>query len=110
MTSNPTRTSPVKRGKWVLENLLGETIPPPPPGVEELKDDKPGADYRHAPPRMEQHRTNPSCASCHQRMDPLGFGLENFDAVCAGGRWTARIPSMRPAFFRAVCRSKGRLS
>jgi hypothetical protein len=85
VTSNPTRTSPVKRGKWVLENLLGAPPPPPPAGVEELKDDKPGAllvgTLRQ---RMEQHRANPSCAACHQRMDPLGFGLENFDAV---GAW-----------------------
>jgi hypothetical protein len=85
VTSNPTRTSPVKRGKWVLENLLGATIPPPPPGVQELKDDKPGAELTGTlRQRMEQHRTNPSCASCHERMDPLGFGLENFDAV---GAW-----------------------
>jgi mono/diheme cytochrome c family protein len=85
VTSNPTRTSPVKRGKWVLENLLGATIPPPPPGVQELKDDKPGAELTGTlRQRMEQHRTNASCAACHQRMDPLGFGLENFDAV---GAW-----------------------
>jgi mono/diheme cytochrome c family protein len=82
VTSNPTRTSPVKRGKWVLENLLG-TPPPPPPQVFEL--DKPGAQLTGTlRQRMEQHRKNPMCASCHARMDPIGFGLENFDAV---GRW-----------------------
>ena len=78
----------MKRGKWVLENLLGATIPPPPPGVEELKDDKPGVELTGTlRQRMEQHRANPSCASCHQRMDPLGFGLENFDAV---GAWRTK--------------------
>jgi hypothetical protein len=88
VTSNPTRTSPVKRGKWVLENLLGAPPPPPPPGVGELKDDKPGAELTGTlRQRLEQHRANPSCAACHQRMDPLGFGLENFDAV---GAWRSR--------------------
>jgi uncharacterized protein DUF1592/uncharacterized protein DUF1588/uncharacterized protein DUF1585 len=85
VTSNPTRTSPVKRGKWVLENLLGAPPPPPPAGVAELKDDKEGAELTGTlRQRMEQHRANPSCAACHQRMDPLGFGLENFDAI---GAW-----------------------
>ncbi len=88
VTSNPTRTSPVKRGKWILENLLASPIPPPPPGVEELKDDKPGAELPGTlRQRMEQHRANPNCAVCHQRMDPLGFGLENFNAV---GGWRTR--------------------
>ncbi len=83
LTSNPTRTSPVKRGKWVLENLLGTPPPPPPPDVPELDDAerKLGGTLRQ---QMEQHRTNPSCASCHARMDPIGFGLENFDAI---GAW-----------------------
>jgi mono/diheme cytochrome c family protein len=85
VTSNPTRTSPVKRGKWVLENLLGTPPPPPPATVDLLKDDKPGAELTGTlRQRMEQHRANPSCAACHERMDPLGFGLENFDAV---GAW-----------------------
>ncbi|MDB5324390.1 MAG: hypothetical protein JWN40_6021 [Phycisphaerales bacterium] len=80
VTSNPTRTSPVKRGKWVLEQLLGAPPPPPPPNVPELKaDDK--ALTGTLRQRMEQHRENPACASCHARMDPLGFALENFDAV-----------------------------
>jgi hypothetical protein len=84
VTSNPTRTSPVKRGKWILDNILGTPPPPPPPGVEELKDDKEAVLSGTLRQRMEQHRANPNCASCHQRMDPLGFGFENFDAV---GAW-----------------------
>lgn len=82
ITSNPTRTSPVKRGKWILENILGTPPPPPPPNVEELKEDGKALSGTLRE-RMEQHRTNPSCASCHQRMDPLGFGLENFNAIGA---------------------------
>lgn len=84
LTSNPTRTSPVKRGKWVLENILGAPPPPPPPGVEELQNDEKAVLSGSLRQRMEQHRENPSCASCHQRMDPLGFGFENFDAI---GGW-----------------------
>ncbi len=83
ITSNPTRTSPVKRGLWVLENILGTPPPPPPPDVPELEEDKAvtGETLRE---RLEQHREKPMCKSCHQRLDPLGFGLENFDAI---GRW-----------------------
>lgn len=82
LTSNPTRTSPVKRGKWVLENILDEPPPPPPAGVEELEE---GAQVLGTlRERMEQHRSNPTCASCHMRMDTIGFGLENFDPV---GAW-----------------------
>jgi Protein of unknown function (DUF1592)/Protein of unknown function (DUF1588)/Protein of unknown function (DUF1585)/Protein of unknown function (DUF1587)/Protein of unknown function (DUF1595)/Planctomycete cytochrome C len=84
VTSHPTRTSPVKRGKWVLETLLGAPPPPPPPGVEDLKDGDKVVLSGSLRQRMEQHRTNPSCAACHARMDPLGFGLENFDAL---GAW-----------------------
>lgn len=80
ITSNPTRTSPVKRGKWVMENILGTPPPPPPPNVEELKEDG-KALTGTLRERMEQHRTNPNCASCHQKMDTIGFGLENFDPV-----------------------------
>ena len=83
VTSNPTRTSPVKRGKWVLEQLLGSPPPPPPPDVPELAESK-DALTGTLRQRMEQHRANPSCASCHAKMDPLGFGLENFDAI---GAW-----------------------
>lgn len=83
VTSNLTRTSPVKRGKWVLEQILGEPPPPPPPNVPELEQqkDKLTGTLRQ---RMEQHRANPSCAGCHAKMDQLGFAFENFDAV---GAW-----------------------
>ncbi|MBI2689796.1 MAG: DUF1592 domain-containing protein [Acidobacteria bacterium] len=83
ISSYSTRTSPVLRGKWILENLLNSPPPPPPPAVPSLDDSKIGesASLRQ---QMEQHRKNPACASCHSRMDPLGFGLENFDAV---GGW-----------------------
>jgi hypothetical protein len=83
-TSNPTRTSPVKRGKWILENVLGTPPSPPPSGVEALKDTAGAGSSGTLRERMEQHRTDPSCASCHRRMDPLGFSLENFDAI---GGW-----------------------
>jgi len=84
VTSNPTRTSPVKRGKWILEQILGTPPPPPPPNVPELDDSKKSALTGTLRQRMEQHRANASCASCHSKMDPLGFGLENYDAV---GAW-----------------------
>lgn len=81
VTSNPTRTSPVKRGKWVLENLLNTPPPPAPANVPELERGQLVGTLRE---RMEQHRDNPACATCHSMMDPLGFAMENFDAV---GRW-----------------------
>jgi hypothetical protein len=83
VTSNPTRTSPVKRGRWVLENLLGESVPTPPPGADNFSraDTARGGTLRQ---RTERHRADPACAGCHARLDPLGFGLENFDAV---GAW-----------------------
>ncbi len=84
LTSNPTRTSPVKRGKWILENILGTPPPAPPPGVEELNDDKDAQLAGSLRQRMEQHREKPMCATCHSRMDPLGFAFENFDAI---GAW-----------------------
>jgi hypothetical protein len=84
LTSNPTRTSPVKRGKYVLENILGAPPPPPPPDVPELKEGKQEALKGTLRQRMEQHRSKPMCASCHARMDPIGFGFENFDGV---GAW-----------------------
>ena len=83
VTSNPTRTSPVKRGKWILEEILGTPPPPPPPGVSDLPDAAPGLASGSVRDRLERHRSNADCASCHARMDPLGFGLENFDAVGA---------------------------
>jgi hypothetical protein len=79
ITSNPTRTSPVKRGKWVLEQILGTPPPPPPPDVPELEEK--GELKGTLRQRMEQHRKNPSCANCHARLDPMGFAFENFDAV-----------------------------
>ncbi len=84
LTSNPTRTSPVKRGKWILENLLGSPPPPPPPGVEELSEEGDAELLGSLRERMEQHRENPSCAVCHRKMDALGFGFENFDGI---GSW-----------------------
>jgi hypothetical protein len=85
LTSNPTRTSPVKRGKWILDNILGEPPPPPPPDVPELEE---GAEtFGSLRERMEQHRSNESCAVCHRKMDTLGLGMENFDAV---GAWRDR--------------------
>jgi Protein of unknown function (DUF1592)/Protein of unknown function (DUF1588)/Protein of unknown function (DUF1587)/Protein of unknown function (DUF1585)/Protein of unknown function (DUF1595)/Planctomycete cytochrome C len=92
VTSNPTRTSPVKRGKWILENILGTPPPPPPPDAGDLPEDKKGALTGTLRQKMEQHRTNPNCASCHQRMDPLGFGFENFDAVGAWRTQEDRFP------------------
>jgi hypothetical protein len=80
VSSYPTRTSPVLRGKWVLENLLGAAPPPPPPEVPPLEESGVGASVSLRE-RLEQHRANALCASCHQRMDPIGFGLENYDAV-----------------------------
>ncbi|MCC9604400.1 DUF1592 domain-containing protein [Blastopirellula sp. JC732] len=81
VTSNPTRTSPVKRGKWVLENVLGTPPPDPPADVPTLEGQKELKGTLRE--RMAQHMANPSCASCHARMDPIGFALENFDAVGA---------------------------
>lgn len=81
VTSDPTRTSPVKRGKWILENLLNTPPPPAPPNVPELEKAALTGTLRE---RMEQHRSNPACAACHNMMDPLGFALENYDAV---GLW-----------------------
>jgi hypothetical protein len=83
VTSNPTRTSPVKRGKWILENILGTPPPPPPPEVPELENDAKAILTGSLRQRMEKHREVPSCAACHAKLDPLGFGLENFDGVGA---------------------------
>jgi hypothetical protein len=83
VTSNPTRTSPVKRGRWVLEQLLGAPPPPPPPNVPELEEDGAGKSAGSLRERMEEHRRNPACANCHAKMDPIGFALENFDAIGA---------------------------
>jgi mono/diheme cytochrome c family protein len=85
VTSYAHRTSPVLRGRWVLENLLGAPPPPPPADIPALKENgEGGASPTSVRERLEAHRANPTCASCHARMDPLGFALENFDAI---GRW-----------------------
>jgi hypothetical protein len=84
VTSYANRTSPVLRGKWLLENILGTPPPPPPPDVPDLPDAVDHGTPRSIRERMELHRKNPACAGCHARMDPLGFALENFDAI---GRW-----------------------
>lgn len=84
-TSFPDRTSPVKRGVWVLERILGERIPPPPPDVPELDDtEQKNFDGLTLRERTELHQSDPTCANCHKVLDPIGFGLENFDAL---GRW-----------------------
>ena len=87
VTSNPTRTSPVKRGKWVLENILGTPPPDPPPNVPMLQDDAKAVAAGTLRQRMEQHRKDPNCAVCHKEMDALGFALENFDAI---GAWRTK--------------------
>jgi hypothetical protein len=85
MTSFPNRTSPVRRGVWVLEQVLGEHVPPPPPNVPSLdKQDKQMVENLTLRQRTELHRKDPVCANCHKVLDPIGFGLENFDAI---GRW-----------------------
>ncbi|MEQ8787757.1 MAG: DUF1592 domain-containing protein [Pirellulaceae bacterium] len=81
VTSNPTRTSPVKRGKWILEQILGDPPPPPPPNVPELEENDQAVLSGSLRQRLEQHRANPACAACHDRMDPIGFAFENYDAI-----------------------------
>ncbi len=87
-SSQPVRTSPVVRGYWILQNLLGVPPPPPPPNVPQLKAKPADANGSNAPPtmreQMEAHRANPTCAACHTLMDPIGFALEQFDAI---GTW-----------------------
>jgi hypothetical protein len=85
VTSYPHRTSPVLRGRWVMEELLGTEVPPPPPDVPVLER-KRGNNALTVRQQLEKHREKAECATCHSRMDPLGFGLENFDAL---GRWRA---------------------
>ena len=84
LTANPTRTSPVIRGKWVLEQILGTPPPPPPPNVEELEESKEAIQSASLRERLEVHRAKPECATCHSKMDPIGFAFENFDAI---GKW-----------------------
>lgn len=91
ISSYSTRTSPVLRGKWILENLLNAPPPPPPPAVPSLDDSKVGSEASLRQ-QMEVHRKNPACATCHSKMDPLGFGLENFDAVGAWRTTDGKFP------------------
>jgi hypothetical protein len=84
VTSNPGRTSPVKRGKWVLEQILGTPPPPPPPDVPALEEDGKAITATSLRKRLEIHRENPACANCHAKMDPIGFAFENFNAI---GGW-----------------------
>ncbi len=119
LTSNPTRTSPVKRGKWILENILGTPPPPPPPNVPELED----GDLEllgTLRERMQQHRENPTCAVCHRKMDALGFGFENFDGIGAwresdgrheidpSGELPGKITFKRPAELRQILKANSR--
>jgi mono/diheme cytochrome c family protein len=87
VTSYPDRTSPVLRGKWILENIMGTPPPAPPPNVPVLTENEAGEEAQSLRARMEAHRRNPSCASCHRVMDPLGFALENFDGI---GQWRVK--------------------
>jgi hypothetical protein len=93
LTSHANRTSPVLRGKWVMEVLLGTPPPPPPPGVPDLEQTEGAANGRMLTTRerMEMHRANPVCASCHKFMDPIGLALDNFDVT---GRWRIRENGM----------------
>lgn len=87
VTSYPHRTSPTIRGKWLLENILAAPVPPPPPNVNTTLDEGPSAKPASVRDMLERHRANPACASCHARMDPIGFTLENFDSL---GQWRTR--------------------
>ena len=92
-TSYPDRTSPVLRGKWLLDNILALPVPPPPPEVTPLEEDGPGVRPTSIRERLAAHRTNPSCNSCHSMIDPLGFALENFDVL---GGWRTIDESGQP--------------
>ncbi len=110
VTSYPTRTSPVLRGKWILENIMGTPPPAPPPNVPALKESDEGGKVTTVRERLEEHRKNPPCATCHKVMDPLGFSLEQFDAIgkwrTKGSRLTDR--RLRPAGRRHEDQRRGR--
>jgi hypothetical protein len=84
VSAMPNRTSPVKRGKFILDQILGTPPPPPPANVPPLQEEGPSTKVQSVRERLEAHRANPACAACHAKLDPLGFALENFDAI---GRW-----------------------
>ena len=109
VSSYSTRTSPVLRGKWVLENLLAAPPPDPPAGVPRLDESTVGVD-RSLRQQMEAHRSNVTCAACHVRMDPLGFGLENFDAIGAWRTDDGKFPIDATGAFADGGSSKGRWS
>jgi hypothetical protein len=90
VSSYANRTSPVLRGKWILDNILGMPPPPPPPNVPPLADNNRGGRTLSMRERMAQHSTNPACSGCHRLMDPVGFSMENFDSV---GKWRTRSES-----------------
>ena len=91
VSSYATRTSPVLRGRWILDNILAAPPPEPPPDIPNL-DDKGVGTATSVRQQLEQHRADPTCASCHKRMDPLGFGLENFDAIGAWRTLEGTVP------------------
>jgi len=101
-TSYPDRTSPVLRGKWLLNNILGLPIPPPPPGVNETLETKPGTILPSIRERLAQHRKQTTCNSCHSVIDPLGFSLENFDVI---GGWRTKDESGNPVDATAMMAS-----
>jgi len=105
VTSYANRTSPVLRGKWLLANILGTPVPPPPPDVPSLKETGENGKPASVRERLEQHRRNPVCSSCHSQMDPLGFALENFDAV---GKWRDRAEGGTPVDATAALPSGAR--
>ncbi len=91
--SYPDRTSPVLRGKWLLNNIFGLPVPPPPPGVDTNLESKPGSEVVSIKERLAEHRRNPACNNCHSAIDPLGFALENFDVI---GAWRTTDESGQP--------------
>lgn len=88
VSSHPYRTSPVLRGKWILETMLGTPPPPPPPNVPSLEEDEAATEPATLREKLKLHRADATCASCHDMIDPLGFGLDNYDLL---GRWQSEI-------------------
>jgi hypothetical protein len=91
LTSNPNRTSLVQRGKWILDNVLGIDLPEPPANIPSLEDGAKESGVKSLREQLKIHRENPACSSCHDTLDPLGFGFENFDAI---GRWREKSEGM----------------